>query len=340
MLEALIFAALAVSCGCTADTQSRPEGCRTLTVEDKPGADWACEDSKSCTGDYLAFPAIAAPYASPITEDELNRKLSDIPAGRTPIVAEPMPAETLREMLLDRLNMRFLEEGLDNRPLKVAITGETSSAEYEETALLFEDPLVGTFKGILLTPKTGGPSPGIVALHGHGDTAEIYRDTFHGNEYPAHGYAILMLTLRAMNIDADEHEVTRTLLLNGFNLISLRVYESLLGLRYIRCREDVDPDRVGLIGHSGGSSTGNLAVRIDPKLRAFVSDHQVDWYKSGDDEPYHCETAPDIYPYFELINDFPTSPTPILQVPYGYLFGMKPIWDFFKERLTRPPTSE
>ena len=93
------------------------------------------------------------------------------------------------------------------------------------------------------------------------------------------------------------------------------------------------PEKIGLIGHSGGSSTGNLTVRIEPKFKAFVSDNQVDWYKSSDTEPYHCETAPALYPYHDLINDFTTSVTPVLQVPYGYVTGMQPIWQFFREHV-------
>ena len=310
-----------------------PAECRTVAVTSNPGADWACPDSNSCKADYLAFPAKAAAYEAPTTDAALNQALTDIEAGKVAVLEEAMAPAALRDAILDRLNMRFLAEGIDGRPLAVTVTGESETADYRETDLLFVDEYVGTFKGILLTPKAGGPFPGIVAVHGHGGDAADYRDHYHGAEFPSHGYAILMLTMRAMNIDADEHEVTWVLLLKGFNLISLRVYESLLGLRYLACRPDVLPGKIGLIGHSGGSSTGNLTVRIEPRFKAFVSDNQVDWYKSSDTEPYHCETAPALYPYHDLINDFTTSQAPVLQVPYGYITGMSDIWKFYRENL-------
>lgn len=330
-----VWVALFACLACAGGDDAVPRDCRALTVDKRIGADWACSEPNTCTVDYLAFPSKAAAYARPITEDDLTRKLEDIEAGKVALATAPAPPETLKDAILDQLNMRFLIEGMEDRPLRVTVVGVSVFSGAVETRLLFEDPWVGTFKAILLTPESGSPSPGIVALHGHGEDAEIYRDRYHGSEYPGHGLAILMPTLRAMNIDDDEHQVTRNLLLAGFNLVALRAYESLLGLRYLRCRDDVDPGRLGLIGHSGGSSTGNLTVRLDPNIGAYVSDHQVDWYKSGENEPYHCETAPDLFPYHELINDFSTSPTPVLQVPYGYLLGMNPIWSFFGDRLGR-----
>jgi dipeptidyl aminopeptidase/acylaminoacyl peptidase len=122
-------------------------------------------------------------------------------------------------------------------------------------------------------------------------------------------------------------------LLRGFNLVGLRVYETLLGLKYLRSRPEVDPDRVGLIGHSGGSSASNLTVRLESAVRAYVSDCAVDWFKSSDFELYHCETAPALFPYHEVINDFATAPVPVKAVPYGYPNGMAEIFDFFDQHL-------
>jgi hypothetical protein len=42
-----------------------------------------------------------------------------------------------------------------------------------------------------------------------------------------------------------------------------------------------------------------------------------------------CETLPGLFPYNAQSDDFATSATPILQVPYGYANGMGEIFDFF-----------
>ena len=253
--------------------------------------------------------------------------------GNVTVLTTPLPPDELRAKILDGANVRFLYEGLIARPLRVTTIGkDDSNPGYDQRELLFEDPLVGTFYALLLTPKGPGPFPGIVAIHGHGDSAQIYRDSYHGNEWPSHGYAIVIPTMRVMNIDTDEHNVSHDLLREGFTLIGLRLYESLLALKYLRSRPAVDPWRVGLIGHSGGSSTSNLTVRVEPAVKAYVSDWTVDWYSSGL-ELYHCETAPGLYPYNKLINDFTTSLTPVKAVPYGYTNGMAEIFDFFDKNL-------
>ncbi|MBI5526316.1 MAG: hypothetical protein HY897_08270 [Deltaproteobacteria bacterium] len=310
-----------------------PAWCRGVSTSEEPGADWACTETGSCTADYLAFRGKAAQWRKPVTAVEIDKRLSDIEAGSVEVLHDAVAPDALRDAILDKLNMRFLVEGLEGRPFGVKVVANAETEEYRETSLLFEDPYVGTFKGLLLKPKRGRAFPGIVAIHGHGDDAAAYRDTYHGSEYPGRGYAVLMRTMRAMNIDEHEHAVTRALLLDGFNLIALRAYETMLGVSLMRCLPDVDPDRIGLIGHSGGSSSGNLVVRLDPRVKAYVSDHQVNWHSSGEGEPYHCETAPSLYPWHDLINDFSTSETSVLQALYGYVTGMDEIWQFFAEKL-------
>ena len=301
------------------------------------GATWDCGDRPlQCVGDYVEFIDLARAYADRIPLPELWGEISACTRDRVPLFVDPEPAEMLRAQIVKALNLGFLVDGLDERPL-VATTIRVDEADtYTETEVLFTDPWVGTFEGILLVPKGEGPFPAVLAIHGHDDTAAIYRDDYHGGDYPAHGYAILMLTMRAMGLDLgqSEHWIARELMLAGFDLIGLRVYESMLGLKYLRYLPEIDDARIGLIGHSGGSSASNLTVRVDPGIAAYVSDYNVDYCEWGTPwEPYHCETAPDVYPYYPLIRDFSTCATPVLQVPYRYTNGMGEIFAFFDEWL-------
>ncbi len=307
-----------------------------VTEREKLGASWDCAAPESCTQGYLAFLTAAADHARPLSEGALDQQLAQLDAGTVAIEAGPVDAGVLGAEIVDALGVGFLREGLDARPLLVTTTAKSQTDTYVEHDLLLEDPYVGTLKAILLEPKTGGPFPAVVALHGHGDSAEVFRDSFGGAQYPAHGYAILMLTSRAMNIDADEHAVSRALLLQGFTLMGLRTYEALLALKYLRSRSEIAPGRVGLIGHSGGSSTGNLLIRFEPGFSAFVTDHQVDWFSSGVGEPYHCETVPALYPLGGLVNDYSTSATPVREEFYGYPLGFDLVFKFFDHYLKKP----
>ena len=314
---------------------STPKLYNVIEWEDLGGT-WDCAWPGACINDYLELPKLASQWASPITPQELNRSIGDIEDGLVQPILDPMPEDELAGQIADALNIKFLMDGLNPRPLIAITIRKEESTEFREREILFQDPYVGTFEGILLTPQGPGPFPTVLAVHGHRDDAQKYMDNFHGNEYPGRGYAILMLTMRGMNIDLFEHEASRSLLRSGFSLMGMRVYESMLGLKYLRSLDEVDRSRIGLIGHSGGSSTGNLTVRLDDGIRAYVSDMTTDYSEWGTLwEPWHCETVPKLFPYNVLISDFSTCPTPVKSVPYAYTNGMEEIFEFFDSLLKR-----
>jgi hypothetical protein len=315
-----------------------------------PNADWACTDRATCVADYDALISKAAAFGKPITQAQLDAQIQALDDGNVPLESSVLSASQLRDRIIAGANVGFLLDGIDARPTKVITRATTISNGVIERDLVFVDPFVGTFKGILLTPEGLGPFPAVVAIHGHPDDAEIYRDDYHAKDFPGRGYAILMLTMRAMAIDASEHQITMDLLKGGFTLVGMRVYETLLGFKYLRYLAQKDASindaRVGLIGHSGGSSASDLTVRIEPRFKAYVSDNSVDWHRSDSDwdkltgniEPYHCETVPALYPINEQIRDFSTSATPIDEVAYATAqsqSGNDGILDFFDSILKK-----
>ncbi|MHA1569655.1 MAG: alpha/beta hydrolase family protein [Alphaproteobacteria bacterium] len=300
--------------------------------QENPGADWDCESSVSCTDDYLTFVDLAADYAAPITEAELDQQMADIENELTDVHEESLPASALAETLVDILNVDFLRDGLDQRWLRVTVTDDEDLATYRQKRLLLEDPYVGTFKALLLLPPGEGPFPAVIALHGHADSAVVYRDDYHGDEYPARGFAILMITSRAMGADYYEDLVTRHLLLAGFTFMGLRHYETILLLKYLQYLPEVDNDRVGLIGHSGGSVAGNLTAWIEDGFGALVTD-EVSTYYSVHNGLLHDDNVPALYPYHPLVNDFENCPVPVRRVDYGYTGGMDEIFNFFNDNL-------
>ncbi len=118
-------------------------------------------------------------------------------------------------------------------------------------------------------------------------------------------------------------------LLGGFSMMAVRIYEVLLLHKLLRCRPDIDTERLGLIGHSGGSAVGNLAIRVAPEIfDAYVSDN-LNSYFNWVDSALQDETDPAIYPWSQIINDFSTSSVPVLEVPYAFENEYQDIADFF-----------
>ncbi len=232
-----------------------------------------------------------------------------------------LPSDQLAQRIIDGLAIGFLLDGLAERPLAMAILGESRLRDgVTKKRLLFWDPAVGSFDASLLMPPGRGPFPAVVGLHGHRDDDEIFAEEFLGLRLARNGIAVLMPRLRAHDCSLTENLIARKLMEQGFTLMGLRVYETLLMHKYLEHSGAVDARRVGLLSHSGGSTAANLVVRISDKFRAHVVDYQLDPHSDIACGPLkvHCETVPVLMAMAVEINDFTTLAVPNLLVPYKF----------------------
>lgn len=322
--------------GDTADGTGPEAALAGISTEEDPDGLPACEAPAECVEGYESFLEHALAYGQPRDLSALPTLLRSIDAGSVAQSQPRLDANQMREQVVTALGIGFLLPDISRRTLEVRVLSELDRGGYIETTLVLRDPWVGAFDALLLQPKQTSRRAAVLAVHGHGDTKEVYRDAYHGYEHAERGYTVLILGLRAMGSGPSaitEHLITRKLYAAGFSLMGMRVYESLLGLKYLRSLATVDPKKVLLIGHSGGSSTGNLTVRVEPSFAGYVSDHQVDYAEwVAGLNVYHCETVPSLFPYSEQINDPTDSPVPTLKVPYKYTDGMSDIFAFFDAR--------
>lgn len=301
-----------------------------INVEDREefGADWDCADAASCTADYLRFLDLAAEFAEPTDEETLAQLLYDV-GWETPY-AEPLPFDQLRAEVIDATNIDFLLDGLNARLLEAVFTQSEETSHGRLERFLFVDPWVGTFKGLLALPE-GDPQRVLLAMHGHAQTGDEYYRSYPIDELVQRGFAVLMLTMRAKGGDGDEEAVTRNLLLDGFTFMGLRVYETLLGRKFLRHRFGQNIP-MALIGHSGGSVSNNLVIRIDDGFAADITDC-TSTYLAPWDVPISDEVAPYLYVYHGLIKIFDTAAVPVLEVPYEYEDGWDGIYAFLDQHV-------
>ncbi len=295
-----------------------------------PGARIPCEheDSNQCSAEYLGrFLDQTKTWAKPVASCE--SAIQDIvdqkrrwETSPPPAEMQAMAADELRSRIIAALNLGGLMEGLPERPLTVTTTAVRETATYRELDLLFTDPLVGTFQGLFLTPLGQGPFPVVLQLPGHNEDAAVQRDQRYGKEYPALGIATLILSFRAYDGGLVEDQVSRAMLCAGFTLQTIRQYEAMLALRYLRSRPTVCTDRLGLLGHSGGSVAVNGLARLDPKVKMFVSDWHSEYLEILVEPDGHAlmldDTAPSLVPLRWQINELSTARMPGFDVGYGY----------------------
>ena len=180
--------------------------------------------------------------------------------------------------------------------------------------MLFEDEHVGIFNVLMLIPKQKKirQLPAIIGLHGHHNSSWIFRDNYMGIDLVREGFIVIMPCFRAMS--RKDTDVSKKLYLNGFTLMGIRVYETLLLIKYLNYIGEVDNEKIGIISHSGGGAVANLVVRLTDAINAQVTDTSSDYL----DDHFHCETIPNLSYYHKTINDIDSLNIPVLQVSYGY----------------------
>lgn len=296
------------------------------------GRNLACRAWKNCEQGYRLFLQRSVDEPRPMNWPRVRNAVRKTWNGSEPVITTPMSEAELRDRLLDALNIRELVEGLDARAHVATYVQSKRNKFFVEYRLFISGPLIGVFEALLLVPNGPGPFPAIVAAHGHGDNAKSFRDFYYGAYYARRGYVVLIPTFRVDDADEHEDEMSREFLTQGFALASMRIYETLVCRKLLRSLPFVNANRIGLIGHSGGSVNSNVTIRIEPGFAAYVSDHTHTWSANPRD-PCYDGVVPALYPYHALINDFSTSSVPVLRVPYEFPNGPTGIVEFFDAHL-------
>ena len=337
----MLCVCIAIVSACSSDDAAAPPN---VTVVTDLSQTFDCT-ARDCLGQYRSFVADHPQFAHPRPFDTILTELDAIEAEPLPPVMR-LSQEELRARIIDALNIGFMLEGLDARPLQVTIFSESETAGITSRRLIFADPLVGEFEALQLEPSESDRMPAIIGLHGHFDTPAIFAENYLGADLAAAGYLVLMPQFRAMNCFGPEDEISRALISGGFNLMAMRVYETLLLEKYLRSLPRVDRRRIGILSHSGGSSTANLVVHLTDGLAAQVTDYYVDWrdrcIPPPVDLPVHCETVPGLFPLSTTFADDRSAPLPRLSIPYaenGFAEDTDAIFAFFAAHLGKQDES-
>ncbi len=275
-----------------------------------------CENWTICSEDYLRLPTLALDHAVPRSEQDLR---ADLAAARSaPRDAGGLRDDELRPLILDALNLGFLLDGFDSRPLLATTVLEREDGDWTEEVVVLDDPWVGAFQIRILRPLGAGPFPAILALPGHSESSSSHLGRLGADQWVQDGVLVAALDWRVDEADALEDQIVHALLAEGFSLLGLRIYEAIVTTRYLRARPDVDGTRLALIGHSGGSAVGNLLIRVDDRYQAYVSDMASSHDSVSAQGLWLCDTVPALAGLAGSIRAMEGALVPTLSVPYGY----------------------
>jgi cephalosporin-C deacetylase-like acetyl esterase len=216
-----------------------------------------------------------------------------------------------RQQVLDRQKAvvadlwKMLGGPLERTPLNPRVVGIVERPGYRIERLTFESRPRLYVTANLYVPARSGRRPAILAPLGHsvnGKAWPSYQKLF--SNLARQGYVVLAYDPFGQGERIEypgsrpgqstiegggtgEHEYAgRRLILLGINFGLFRAWDGIRGIDYLLTRAEVDPERIGCCGQSGGATMTQFLAALDSRIRvAVVSEGNTENLAEADVEP-------------------------------------------------------
>ena len=199
---------------------------------------------------------------------------------------------------------KMLGGPLERAPLNARVSGIVERPGYRIEKLTFESRPRLYVTANLYVPVGTGRRPAILGPLGHsvnGKAWPSYQRLF--SNLARKGYVVLAYDpfgqgerieyagsrpgQSALGGGTSEHEYAgRRLILLGANFGLFRAWDGIRGIDYLLTRAEVDPDRIGCCGQSGGGTLTQFLATLDSRIRvAVVSEGNTENLAQADVEP-------------------------------------------------------
>ncbi|MBR2373007.1 MAG: acetylxylan esterase, partial [Lentisphaeria bacterium] len=191
--------------------------------------------------------------------------------------------------------------------LNPRITGTVEREDFIVEKVIYDSrPDFPVCANLYIPKKRTGKVPGVIFLCGHAQEGR-FSETYQAVMISLCRKGCVVLAIdpigqgeRRQYPDDDiyccsEHNLfNRRMLLSGDNMGAWRVYDAVRGLDYLLSREEVDPERVGVTGNSGGGTLTTLVAGVDDRFKAAApSCYITRWLRNVENElPVDAEQIP------------------------------------------------
>src|SRR5262245_36545933 len=249
----------------------------------------------------------AMPDYSHDLERYLVRLASDARARRKQVIDAISTPQGIRERqkaVTEQL-WTMLGGPLERTPLNPRVTGTVERPGYRIEKLIFESRPQLYVTANLYLPAAPGRHPAILGPLGHSTNGKAwasYQKLF--SNLARKGYVVLAYDPFGQGERIEypgvrtgqsalgaggtvEHEYAgRRLILLGANFGLFHVWDGIRGLDLLLTRAEVDPDRIGCCGQSGGGTVTQFLAALDSRIRAaVVSEGNTENLAHADAEP-------------------------------------------------------
>jgi cephalosporin-C deacetylase-like acetyl esterase len=253
----------------------------------------------------LPLPAFAASTEAPVRQAAIPRSERDFWNDWPTVITRKMnQAAASRNVLLARIQSK---EQIESRatlvrsqlwqilggrpsmtPLNARTVGTIERTGYRIEKVIFESMPQVYVTAHLYLPTTGKtPYPGIIVPLGHTGNGKAYRNYQYSYQNLARkGYVVLAYDPLGQgerrqyhksgpghpSLSSGEHtQAGRPMILFGSGFARYRVWDGIRSLDYLLSRSEVDPQRIGCTGHSGGGTMTMYLAALDARIQAAVA---------------------------------------------------------------------
>jgi len=217
----------------------------------------------------------------------------------------PLPQFTQRTAWEERRtflrNQVLVSAGLlpmpEKTPLHAQIFGGIEEKDYTIEKVLIETRPGFYLGGNLYRPRNGRAThPGVLNPHGHWpygrlENEPLYSGPSFGISLARQGYVVFAYDMIGYTdtIQVPHHFGSAAQRLWSFGPLGLQLWNSIRALDFLETLSDVDPDRVGIAGASGGGTQAFLLAAVDDRIQFSAPVNMVSAIMQGGDL---CENAP------------------------------------------------
>jgi cephalosporin-C deacetylase-like acetyl esterase len=207
-----------------------------------------------------------------------------------------------RKQLFEMLSLDPLPDKTDLKPV---ITGKVEHDEFTVENIHYQSmPGLYVTANLFIPKGLEKPAPAILYVCGHGPTKK--NNISYGNKvsyqrhaawFARHGYVCLIIdTLQMGEIEGIHHGTYRYDMWwwnsRGYTSAGAEAWNCIRSLDYLQSRKEVDKDRIGVTGRSGGGAYSWWIAALDERIKAAVpvagitdlQNHVVDGCVEG-----HCD---------------------------------------------------
>ncbi len=243
------------------------------------------------------FKVLSQPYQK-MMENHFTRLYDELSYGRGVYNSK---AEWLsrREEIRTGL-IQILGKFSDERcPLNAEITGRIEREGYVIEKLLYQSqPGFYVTAAVYVPTDVKFPTPAVICPHGHWQNGRYHPVVqSRGIGFAKRGYIALLLDKVGYNQrDIQGPHRTRNPFLVGMTVQGIQVWDNMRAIDYLCTRDDVDPERIGCTGASGGGNQTMYVSALDERIKASAPVCSVEMSECYMHKAFcTCETVPGLF---------------------------------------------